>query len=71
MVTNNPWDVESIETFLFLKCPECTFDTKEENFFQEHALETHPLSFVLFGKTCKEEDVESSLKQEKTIINST
>ena len=32
MVTNNPWDVEPIETFLFLKCPECAFDTKEENF---------------------------------------
>ena len=50
MSDDNPWEVQSIEDFLFLKCPECIFDTKEENIFQGHALEKHPLSFVFFGK---------------------
>ena len=53
---NNPWLVESIEAFSFLKCPECKFDTKIENFFQVHAIENHPLSFVFFGKTLNEND---------------
>ena len=47
----NPWQVDSLQAFSFLKCPECIFDTKEEDFFQVHAIEKHPLSFVLFGKT--------------------
>ena len=53
---NNPWFVESIEAFTFLKCPECKFDTQEEYFFQVHATENHPLSFVFFGKTLNEND---------------
>ena len=56
-MTDNPWDVGSIQDFWFLKCPECIFDTKEEEIFQEHAVENHPLSFVFFGKAdLKEED---------------
>ena len=51
----NPWQVESIQEFLFLKCPECPFDSKEEETFQDHAIENHPLSFILFGKSLKEE----------------
>ena len=56
MLTDNPWDVDSIKAFSYLKCPECNFDTKEDLHFQDHAIVNHPLSFVLFGKTCKEED---------------
>ena len=52
---NNPWNVESLQDFLCLKCPECVFDTKEEDSFQNHATENHPLSIVLFGRTFKEE----------------
>ena len=48
---NNPWLVESIHDFYFLKCPECDFDSKEENTFQDHAVENHPLSFVFFIKS--------------------
>ena len=51
----NPWQVDSIQEFSFLKCPECTFDSKEEESFQDHAIENHPLSFILFGKSLKEE----------------
>ena len=64
MVTNNyltkknPWKVNSIQAFTFLKCPECNFDTKEEDNFQCHAIENHPLSFVFFGKTYEGEEYE-------------
>ena len=51
----NPWQVDSIQEFSFLKCPECTFDSKEEETFQDHAIENHPLSFILFVKSVKEE----------------
>ena len=47
----NPWLVESIQAFYYLKCPECSFDTQEETNFQDHAIENHPLSFALFGKS--------------------
>ena len=46
----NPWHVESIQAFYFLKCPECGFNTKEEKNFQTHAIQNHPLSSVLFGE---------------------
>ena len=51
----NPWNVQSLQAFLCLKCPECVFDTKEKVSFENHAIENHPLSSVLFGKTVKEE----------------
>ena len=47
-VSINPWNVESIETFWCLKCPECLYYTTEENDFQNHAIGNHPLSSVLF-----------------------
>ena len=47
----NPWNVSSIHEFWSLKCPECVFDSKEEEIFQDHALRNHPLSFLIFGKT--------------------
>ena len=45
----NPWLVESIDAFYFLKCPQCEFNTKIETFFQTHALAMHPMSHVLFA----------------------
>ena len=50
-MTNNPCDVGSIQAFWHLKCPECTFFTAEENYFENHAVANHPLSTVLFEKT--------------------
>ena len=47
----NPWQVESIQAFYFLKCPECTFTNKEESDFQTHAIENHPLSITFFEKS--------------------
>ena len=50
-MADNPWNVESVQSFAFLNCPECSFKTKEENLFQDHAIALHPLCFVLFGQT--------------------
>ena len=46
----NPWLVDSVQAFSCLKCPECDFHAKEEIYFRNHALENHPMSFVLFHK---------------------
>ena len=58
MTTENPWQVDSVQEFLFLKCPECKFDTKLKHDFQDHAIENHPLSYVLFDKEIKKETFE-------------
>ena len=49
-MADNPWFVDSLQNFWHLKCPECTFDSKEEGTFKYHAVTKHPLSLVLFGK---------------------
>ena len=64
----NPWMVESLQDFSFLKCPECAFDTQEEDTFEDHATENHPLSFVLFGKTVKAEIHDPLFQDQKTEI---
>ena len=45
----NPWQVDSMEAFACLKCPECYFTSKQGDLFQDHAVQCHPLSHVLFG----------------------
>ena len=47
----NPWIVGSIQSFLFLNCPECDFKTRMKNFFINHAYHKHPLSKVLFEQS--------------------
>jgi len=55
----NPWQVDSLQDFLYLKCPECTYDTQEDISFQNHAVQNHPLSSVFFSKTfVKEENLD-------------
>ena len=62
----NPWKVESIKAFYYLKCPECNFDTKEESSFQDHAIENHPMSYELFGKkSVTEEEFDSVMIKEE------
>ena len=46
----NPWQVDNIQEFYFLKCPECDFMHKEKSDFQNHAVENHPLSVTFFGE---------------------
>ena len=50
-MTQNPWQVNSIQAFVYINCPECSFKTKEEGFFQDHAVASHPMCFPLFGRT--------------------
>ena len=67
-MANNPWQVDSIHSFSIFKCPECIFDSKEEDNFQDHATENHPLSFVLFGKTSQlKNSTDSLLKEEPNV----
>ena len=70
-MSNNPWEVESLQAFLFLKCPECTFDTQEEDFFQSHAVGNHPLSVVLFGQILKDEKCDVNYDNGDKIIEYT
>ena len=49
-MNTNPWKVDSIQEFYFLKCPECPFTHKEENYFQNHAINNHPLSVAFFSE---------------------
>ena len=72
-MTTNPWLVESVNFFLYLKCPECVFETKYENEvkFQCHAIKNHPLSNVLFdnmvsvsGLNANENEVLGLIKKE-------
>ena len=53
MSVENPWLVDSIQAFAFFNCPECQVKTKDENFFQDHALQNHPLSFEFFCTSSK------------------
>ena len=63
--SSNPWLVASVHDFWFLRCPECPFETKEEEFFEEHAIENHPASLALFVKTVKEEALEKNYELEE------
>lgn len=49
----NPWQVETLEAFTFLCCPECTFKSKQNESFEAHAVENHPLAKTFF-ETSKE-----------------
>ena len=69
-MAQNPWVVESVKAFYFLKCPECDFDTKEENSFENHATKNHPLSLVLFGKKFVNEDFDSIYIKEEPLSHS-
>ena len=58
--SDNPWQVESIDAFYYLKCPECSFDTMDQDFFEIHATDNHPLSFTFFGQTYKEAEFDDN-----------
>ena len=61
----HPWMVESIEAFSFYCCPECTFRSKEENFFEAHALQNHDLSRYLFQENFVQ-DIKIDIKVESS-----
>ena len=47
---SNPWQVNSIDAFNCLKCPECMFFSQAEIDFKDHAMKNHPLSNAFFDK---------------------
>ena len=51
MMKENPWKVKSINVFSYLNCPECDFDTQDEAFLADHAVEEHPSCFVFCVKS--------------------
>ncbi len=51
---SNPWHVETLDAFIYICCPECTYKSKESINFKTHAIENHPLSADLFSKAGKE-----------------
>ena len=65
----NPWEVESIQDFSCLKCPECVFFTKEENDFENHAVANHPLSAMLFDETMSSCEIEGEEEEEEMLDN--
>ena len=69
--TENPWYVDSMQDFWFMKCPECIFETREEDIFQAHAIGNHPKSCVFFDFKPKEkEDVKESIDKGEEISKS-
>ena len=44
LVLECPWNVESLEDFLYYCCPECDEKNQSRNDFLCHALEYHPIS---------------------------
>ena len=50
-IPENPWLVENILAFSYYNCPECEYRTKDEKIFEDHALESHPLSKEFFIKS--------------------
>ena len=45
----NPWEVSSVEDFLFYNCPECELKTKDSSVLVSHALEFHELARYTFS----------------------
>ena len=43
-ITKNPWDVPSLDEYLFYCCPECELKTKEYEIFYNHAVIIHELA---------------------------
>ena len=62
----NPWLVDSIEAFSFYCCPECVFRSKEEDYFQAHALQNHVLSRSLFLESSdkSQDEIKEDQKQQ-------
>ena len=47
-----PWNVSTIEEFLYYCCPECDLKTKNHETFLKHAINVHQKAQKAFGHTC-------------------
>ena len=66
----NPWQVESLDDFTFICCPECTFKSKTESSFQNHALDNHPQCLAFFSENLESHGLDNEnidIKEEPLI----
>ena len=64
MMNSNPWQVDSIQAFNCLKCPECMFFSQEELDFKDHAVKNHPMSNAFFNKFESNSFIDPAIKEE-------
>lgn len=70
----NPWEVESLQDFSFLCCPECSFKSKEACDFENHALHKHPRAVCFFEKQLEVKiediiDTKDVIKEEQSLAS--
>ena len=58
----NPWKVQNIHEFNYYCCPECVFRSKEECFFQVHALQNHLQATSFFHGNLDDLDIEADIE---------
>ena len=63
-LNHNPWQVDSLQAFSFLCCPECVYRSQEEASFQTHAIQNHPKSSVFFSIPSAALDCDVIIKEE-------
>ena len=61
---SNPWQVNSIQAFNCLKCPECMFFSQEELDFKAHAMKNHPMSNAFFNRFVSNSFTNPAIKEE-------
>ena len=62
-----PWNIESLEEFLFYCCPQCEEKNQSRQDFLQHALKKHPISsdYLKHFLNIKEEYSAGGLNSEK------
>ena len=55
------------QEFYYLKCPECYFVPIDENKFENHATENHPLSYAFFGQNYAEAEYDIEIVKKEPI----
>ena len=60
--SNNPWEVENVEDFLYFCCPECDVKNHSRDHFLKHAFDQHPKSKEYLEKWAH--SIKDELKEE-------
>ena len=64
--SNNPWEVENVEDFLYFCCPECDVKNHSRDHFLKHAFDQHPKSKEYLEKLeVKKEELNDSQEDEE------
>ena len=70
----NPWQVESLEEFLYFCCPECSNKSQNRELFVHHALLHHPKSQIFLEnleEIFSDEDTNFEIEDSKFEIENT